>query len=169
MPREVILFRTAEERHLKSWPTISRTSERTRLSHQSRIPILWTQWNTKPRGRPYDEETLKLRLLNRWARDTWLNLLVRWLIRVWNKNWEIQSIQVKSPNFALGFMQENWDLWQIGHSNWLLGARLGKWKWNQQYLVYGLWKRPLSLKGAFSPSSRPVIWMGKWSLIKPKI
>ena len=127
MPCEMILFRTAEERQVKSWPTISRTFERTRMSHQSRIPTLWTQWNTKPRGRPYDQETLKLRILNRLARENWLNLLVRWLIRVWNENREIQSIQVKSPNFALGLMYENWDLGKNGEikETWTLELVVG--------------------------------------------
>ena len=36
----------------------------------------------KPNGRSYDQGTLKLRIMIRWARETWLNLLVRWLIRV---------------------------------------------------------------------------------------
>ena len=67
------------------------------------------QWEHKPGGHPYDQETLNKE--NEWvAEGNLVNLLVGWLIKVWNENQEILSIQVKSTNFSLGFMLKNWDL-----------------------------------------------------------
>ena len=82
---------------------------------------------------------------------------------------------MKSPNFTLGFNAENWDLGkmmkfiEIGHSKLLLDVGLGKLKQNQQYPVYSFGNTHSCQGGRFSLSSRPMLRMGKWSLIMVKI